>query len=78
MKVGQTFTIEPMLCAKQERAVHWPDQWTATTPDGGKSAQFEETLLITEDGCEVLTAAPGWTLPPADEVDEKPAEAPKA
>lgn len=41
-------------------------QWTCTTADGRRSAQFEETILITEDGCEVLTAAPGWTLPPPD------------
>lgn len=38
-------------------------QWTAATPDGKYSAQFEETLLITPTGVEVLTAAPGWTLP---------------
>ncbi|KAK4053165.1 Methionine aminopeptidase 1 [Microbotryomycetes sp. JL201] len=67
MKVGQTFTIEPMICVGREKAMHWPDNWTATTTDGKFSAQFEETLLITEDGCEVLTAAPGWTLPPPPE-----------
>lgn len=38
-------------------------QWTAVTRDGKASAQFEETLLITPTGVEVLTAAPGWTLP---------------
>lgn len=38
-------------------------QWTAVTTDGKASAQFEETLLITPTGVEVLTAAPGWTLP---------------
>lgn len=38
-------------------------QWTAVTRDGKASAQFEETLLITETGVEVLTAAPGWVLP---------------
>ncbi|KAJ7219241.1 methionine aminopeptidase [Mycena pura] len=38
--------------------VHWPDNWTATTQDGNRSAQFEETLLITETGVEILTAAP--------------------
>lgn len=32
------------------RDVHWPDQWTAATADGLRSAQFEHTLLITEDG----------------------------
>lgn len=33
-------------------------QWTAVTRDGKRSAQFEETLLVTETGVEVLTAAP--------------------
>ncbi|KAF9532949.1 peptidase M24, structural domain-containing protein [Crepidotus variabilis] len=35
--------------------VHWPDNWTATTTDGKRSAQFEETILITETGYEILT-----------------------
>ncbi|ONM05214.1 Methionine aminopeptidase 1A [Zea mays] len=34
----------------------WPDDWTAVTADGKRSAQFEHTLLVTETGCEVLTA----------------------
>ncbi|GJN19839.1 hypothetical protein PR202_gb07152 [Eleusine coracana subsp. coracana] len=34
----------------------WPDEWTAVTVDGKRSAQFEHTLLVTETGCEVLTA----------------------
>ncbi|GAA5953933.1 hypothetical protein JCM3765_000699 [Sporobolomyces pararoseus] len=63
MKVGQTFTIEPMICVGQQKEVHWPDNWTAATCDGKGSAQFEETLLITPEGVEVLTAAPGWVLP---------------
>ena len=33
----------------------WPDNWTSVTQDGKRSAQFEQTLLVTEDGCEVLT-----------------------
>lgn len=33
----------------------WPDEWTATTMDGKRSAQFEHTLLITKDGVEALT-----------------------
>lgn len=33
----------------------WPDNWTAVTADGKLSAQFEETLLVTETGVEVLT-----------------------
>lgn len=36
--------------------VTWPDNWTAVTADGSRSAQFEHTLLVTENGCEVLTA----------------------
>ncbi|KAF5355562.1 hypothetical protein D9758_006323 [Tetrapyrgos nigripes] len=51
------FTIEPMInLGHNWGEVHWPDNWTATTVDGKRSAQFEETLLITEDGVEVLTA----------------------
>ncbi len=33
----------------------WPDNWTAVTQDGRRSAQFEHTLLVTDTGCEVLT-----------------------
>ena len=33
----------------------WPDDWTAVTRDGKRSAQFEQTLLVTETGCEILT-----------------------
>ena len=44
----------------------WPDKWTVVTADGQRSAQFEHTLLITEEGHEVLTARtdnspPLWT-----------------
>ncbi|KAK7014889.1 methionine aminopeptidase [Favolaschia claudopus] len=59
MKAGMVFTIEPMInLGPSWDAVHWPDNWTATTVDGRRSAQFEETLLITETGVEILTAAP--------------------
>ncbi|KAH9951332.1 methionine aminopeptidase [Amylocystis lapponica] len=57
MKPGMTFTIEPMLnLGHNWDQVHWPDDWTATTIDGKRSAQFEETLLVTETGIENLTA----------------------
>ncbi|KAI9101140.1 peptidase M24, structural domain-containing protein [Phlyctochytrium arcticum] len=56
MKPGHTFTIEPMISEGVWKDVHWPDGWTATTQDGKRSAQFEETLLITETGVEILTA----------------------
>jgi methionyl aminopeptidase len=55
MAIGHTFTIEPMICEGTPRAVTWPDNWTATTADGKRSAQFEHTLLITADGVEALT-----------------------
>lgn len=38
---------------------HWRDDWTAVTLDGRRSAQFEETILITENGCEILTRISG-------------------
>ena len=55
MKAGNTFTIEPMISAGDWRDAQWPDNWTAVTVDGKRSAQFEQTLLVTETGCEILT-----------------------
>jgi methionyl aminopeptidase len=53
---GMTFTIEPMINAGVEKAViDKVDRWTARTADGKASAQWEHTVLITADGCEVLT-----------------------
>ena len=59
MKEGHVFTIEPMINEGTWRDQLWPDDWTATTEDGMRSAQFEETLLITKDGCEILTKKDG-------------------
>lgn len=56
MKVGDVFTIEPMINVGSHRDKLWPDGWTAATEDGKRSAQFEHQLVITADGCEVLTA----------------------
>eukprot|EP01016_Furgasonia_blochmanni_P039302 TRINITY_DN4867_c0_g1_i5.p2 TRINITY_DN4867_c0_g1~~TRINITY_DN4867_c0_g1_i5.p2 ORF type:complete len:126 (-),score=7.64 TRINITY_DN4867_c0_g1_i5:60-437(-) len=56
MRPGHIFTIEPMINQGTWRDVTWKDGWTSTTADGQRSAQFEHTLLITETGCEVLTA----------------------
>jgi len=55
MKPGHSFTIEPMINEGVWRDVQWPDDWTAVTADGKRSAQFEQTLLVTETGCEILT-----------------------
>ncbi|KAJ2028107.1 hypothetical protein H4S03_007967 [Coemansia sp. S3946] len=56
MVPGMAFTIEPILCQGVATGVQWPDGWTITTTDGGRSAQFEHTVLITDEGVEVLTA----------------------
>lgn len=54
---GMTFTIEPMLNAgKRFVKLNQKDGWTVTTKDGRPSAQWEHTLAVTADGCEVLTA----------------------
>lgn len=56
MKAGHSFTIEPMINEGSWQDEHWPDDWTAVTKDGKRSAQFEQTLLVTDSGCEILTA----------------------
>lgn len=55
MRAGNSFTIEPMISEGTWRDEHWPDNWTSVTADGKRSAQFEQTLLVTETGCEILT-----------------------
>jgi len=55
MKPGHVFTIEPMINMGTYQDVLWPDEWTSVTKDGKPSAQFEQTLLVTETGCEILT-----------------------
>lgn len=55
-KPGMCFTIEPMITLGSYRDKTWPDDWTSVTVDGSRTAQFEHTLLVTEDGVEVLTA----------------------
>ena len=55
MEPGMTFTIEPMITAGQPGVRMWNDGWTAVTADGRRTAQFEHTLLVTDDGAEILT-----------------------
>jgi len=52
---GMVFTIEPMINLGKKDLYILEDRWTAVTRDGSLSAQFEQTLLITEDGFESLT-----------------------
>ncbi|MEK9927455.1 MAG: type I methionyl aminopeptidase [Halieaceae bacterium] len=61
---GMTFTIEPMINAgKRHTKLNTKDGWTVTTRDGRLSAQWEHTLVVTADGCEVLTRRQSETLP---------------
>ncbi|KAJ2653632.1 hypothetical protein IWW40_000326 [Coemansia sp. RSA 1250] len=55
MAEGMVFTIEPILCQGVAAGIQWPDGWTISTEDGGRSAQFEHTVVITSDGAEILT-----------------------
>lgn len=55
MAVGHVFTIEPMINLGTWQDETWPDNWTSTTKDGLRSAQFEHTMVVTEKGVEILT-----------------------
>ncbi|RSM63521.1 type I methionyl aminopeptidase [Amycolatopsis sp. WAC 01376] len=52
---GMTFTIEPMITLGTIDYDIWADDWTVTTKDKKWTAQFEHTLVVTEDGSEILT-----------------------
>ena len=54
---GMTFTIEPMITIGAWEHDLWDDGWTAVTVDRRRTAQFEHTLVVTADGCDVLTQA---------------------
>ena len=55
LKSGMTFTIEPMINAGRRHVKMLPDQWTVVTKDHKLSAQWEHTILVTDEGAEVLT-----------------------
>ena len=55
MEPGMVFTIEPMISIGTGNHRIWDDDWTAVTADGSRTAQFEHTVLVTDDGVEVLT-----------------------
>lgn len=54
---GMVFTVEPMITTGGIEWDLWRDDWTVTTKDKSLTAQFEHTILITEDGPEILTIA---------------------
>ncbi|KAI8326015.1 methionine aminopeptidase [Martensiomyces pterosporus] len=55
MQPGMAFTIEPIVCQGVPTGIQWPDGWTISTEDGGRSAQYEHSLVVTENGVDVLT-----------------------
>jgi methionyl aminopeptidase len=58
LQPGMTFTIEPMISMGTWREKMWDNGWTAVTADGRRTAQFEHTLVVTDDGADVLTLEP--------------------
>jgi len=62
IKEGMIFTIEPMINAGKRHSRVLKDNWTVVTKDKSLSAQWEHTLLVTNDGVEVLTKRPGEVI----------------
>ncbi|NEQ29708.1 MAG: type I methionyl aminopeptidase [Leptolyngbya sp. SIO4C5] len=58
LRKGMVFTIEPMINEGSYEVELLDDKWTALTRDRKLSAQFEHTIVVTDDGVEVLTLAP--------------------
>ncbi len=64
LKAGMIFTIEPMINAGRHHLRMLADGWTVVTADHSLSAQWEHTVLVTEDGVDVLTVSEGTPPPP--------------
>ena len=63
LETGMIFTIEPMINAGKKEIKMLPDGWTVVTKDRSLSAQWEHTILVTEESYEVMTISDG-TPPP--------------
>jgi methionyl aminopeptidase len=57
LRAGMALTIEPIVTLGRPRILLDRDGWTMRTADGSPSAQFEHTILVTREGCEILTVA---------------------
>ncbi|MDO5562980.1 MAG: type I methionyl aminopeptidase [Synergistaceae bacterium] len=55
LKSRMTFCVEPMVMSGEERVKNRADHWTVVTADGSDAAHFEHSLLVTDDGAEILT-----------------------
>ena len=65
LKPGMIFTVEPMINIGRADVKVLDDGWTAVTRDRSLSAQFEHSIGITENGCEIFTKSPaGRDRPP--------------
>jgi methionyl aminopeptidase len=65
LREGMIFTIEPMINAGRWEVKILSDGWTAVTKDRSLSAQFEHTVGVTSEGCEIFTRSPkGYDRPP--------------
>ena len=65
LREGMFFTIEPMINAGRPDVKILDDGWTAVTRDKSLSAQFEHSVGVTAEGCEIFTTSPkGWHQPP--------------
>lgn len=70
LKPGMLFTIEPMINLGKPHVKILSDGWTAVTRDRELSAQFEHTVGVTEDGCEIFTLSPAkLDFPPIPRVN---------
>ncbi len=63
LQPGMAFTIEPMVNAGDYRIRSMKDGWTVKTKDRSLSAQYEHTIVVTDNGCEILTLRKEETLP---------------
>ncbi|MFM2158383.1 MAG: type methionyl aminopeptidase, partial [Cyanobacteriota bacterium] len=55
LRAGMTLAVEPILNAGSKACRTLKDRWTVVTVDGSLSAQWEHTIVVTSDGCEILT-----------------------
>ena len=61
LQPGMTIAVEPMVCAGDYHVRVLPDKWTTVSQDGSLAAHYENTILITEDGPEILTVTEDGT-----------------
>ena len=55
LRAGMTLAVEPILNAGSKACRTLKDRWTVVTVDGSLSAQWEHTIVVTSDGCDILT-----------------------